>query len=128
MPFGGPQGLLSGHSNAALGGQACVSHGVVVGGPNVITSSGTRPTSRCCRDQPFRVVLSIPPADCRTCYYCTIPHEMPIACCLALQQPAAACFTALLHAYYCSVLEPAVGTPVRLRDDLKTKLLNAWVR
>ena len=62
-----PQGPLSEHCNADLGGQAFVSHGVVVGGPNVITTSGTQPTTRCCRDKPLRVVLSTPPADYRTC-------------------------------------------------------------
>ena len=55
-----PQGPLSGHCNADLGGRAFVSHGVVVGGPNVITTSGTQPTTRCCRDKPLRMLLLLP--------------------------------------------------------------------
>jgi hypothetical protein len=47
----------SGHSNAASGGQALVSYGMVVGGPIENPAVEPTPTTRCSRDQPVRVLL-----------------------------------------------------------------------
>jgi hypothetical protein len=45
---------------------------------------------------------------------------------LALQKPAAARVAYLLHACYCCVVEPAVGTLVRLYALLTIKLQYTW--